>query len=304
MIKDSFKALGASARELFRNWGGFALLNVLYAVLLASVYVFFATGVATLWQLTLSAVTALAVPVFFFALQAATANFAWGDARLGPLARRTLRDLLKVFLLSLPLIALGLGLVYLLGKLQAHLPKPEEAAPHAYVRATFEPKPEPLHWQDTLVSTLWLLLLGLFLPLLAAHLWLSTARDRLVPTLKKIHRVAARAFAPQSIFIYAVGLFVFGLMPYFILFTRTQVSNGWVELLLYALRLTLAFVFTLWGWTITLGALARTTPPPESSVSASVPADSPTPSESVTTTEPEEATEIVPPAATSEGSQA
>src|SRR4051812_12492957 len=111
MIKDSFKALGASARDLFRNWGGLALLNVLYAALLVSLYVFFATGVATLRQLALSAATALAAPLLFFALLAAAANFAWGDARLGTLARRTLRDLLKVFLFSLPLIALGLGLI-------------------------------------------------------------------------------------------------------------------------------------------------------------------------------------------------
>jgi hypothetical protein len=49
-------------------------------------------------------------------------------------------------------------------------------------------------------------------------------------------------------------------MPYFVLFTRTPVSNGWTELILFGLRLVLAFVLTLWGWAITLGALARVTP--------------------------------------------
>src|SRR5947209_1097393 len=176
MIKDSFNAIGASARELFRNWRGLALLCALYLALLACVYVFFATGVATAWQLVLS---------------------------------------------------------------------------------------------------LWLILLGIILPLVAAHLWLSAARDGLLFTLKRIHRVTARAFAPQSVFIYVVGFFVFAIVPYFILFTRTQVSNGWAELFFFALRLALAFVLTLWGWTITLGALARTTPTPPEAVEAAVPAARP-----------------------------
>ncbi|MBC7929314.1 MAG: hypothetical protein H7Z38_02005 [Rubrivivax sp.] len=275
MIKDSFNAIGDAARGLFRNWRGLALLNALYLALLVSFYVFFATGVANAWQLTLTALAALAAPLLFFVLQAAVANFAQGDAGFGALARRSLRDFLKVVLLSLPVIALAFALVWLLYKVPGWLPKVAvEASPHAFAPSAMTAKPEPIHWQDAFVSTLWLLLLGIFLPLLAAHLWLSAARDGLAATLKRIHRVTARAFAPQSLLIYVVGLFVFGLMPYFVLFTRTPVSNGWVELLLFGLRLALAFVFTLWGWTITLGALARTTPTPDEIVSMPVPAES------------------------------
>lgn len=261
MIKDSLHAIAAAARGLFRNPGGLALLNVLYFALLLCAYLFFATGVATAWQLAVSALTALLAPLLFFVLQAAVANFAQPETGFGALLRRTPRDFLKVVLLSLPLIALAVLFVYLLGKLQAHLPKPNEVAPRVFTPAPHAEPPQPLHWQDALVSSLWLLLLGLSLPLVAAHLWLSAARDGLLATLKRIHRVTARAFAPQSVLIYAVGLFVFGLMPYFILYTRTPVSNGWAELFLFGLRLALAFVFTLWGWTLTLGALARTTPP-------------------------------------------
>jgi hypothetical protein len=277
MIKDSFNSIGASARGLFKNPLGLLLLCALYLAMLACIYVFFATGQASAWQLILSAVTAFAAPLLFFALQSAIANFAQPDTTFGALARRTLRDFLKIILLSLPLIALAVGVIYLLGKLQAHLPKIEEA-PHAYVPSTLAAKPEPLHWQDALVSSLWLLLLGMILPLLAAHLWLATARDGLLPTLKKIHRVAARAFAPRSVFIYAVGLFVFGLMPYFILYTRTSVSNTWAELSLFTLRLALAFVFTLLGWTITLGALARSTPDADVPMEQTHAAKSPAPS--------------------------
>jgi hypothetical protein len=189
-----------------------------------------------------------------------------------------LRDFLKIVLLGLPVIALAVAVIYLLGKLQAHLPKPAEA-PHAYALAPHaEPPPAPLHWQDALVSTLWLLLLGIILPLVAAHLWLSAARDGLAPTLKRIHRVTARAFNAPSVFIYVVGFFVFALLPYFVLFTRTQVSNGWAELSLFGLRLLLAFVLTLWGWAITLGALARATPPP-TETAAAVPAENAAPTD-------------------------
>ena len=276
MIKDSFNAIGSSTRELFRNWRGLALLSALYLVLLACVYVFFATGVATAWQLVLSAATALAALLLFFLLQSAVANFARPETGFGALVRRMLRDFLKIVLLGLPVIALAVAVIYLLGKLQAHLPKPEEA-PHAYALASHAEPPAPLHWQDALVSTLWLLLLGIILPLVAAHLWLSTARDGLLVTLKRIHRVTARAFAAQSVFIYVVGFFVFAIVPYFVLFTRTQVSNGWAELFFFALRLAVAFVLTLWGWTITLGALARATPP--TTDAAAVPAESATPTD-------------------------
>lgn len=272
MIKDSLNALGASARDAFRNWRGLLLLSALYFALLACVYDFFSTGVATGWQLAHGTVLAgLAAPVLFFALQAAAANFALPGATAGAVARRTPRDLLKVLLLALPLVGLALLFAYLLTKLQGWLPKVEEA-PRAYVSATGDARPAPLHWQTALTSSLWLLLLGLVLPLAAAHLWLSAAGSGLGATLKRAHRVVGRAFAPRSVLVYTAGLFVFGLMPYFVLFTRTSLTNGWAELTVFGLRLALVFGLTLVGWVVTLGALARVTPPETATPEASGPA--------------------------------
>jgi hypothetical protein len=263
MIKEALAALGNSARDLFRNWRGLLLLALVYAALLASLYYFFAVGVANAWQLAVSAATALAAPLLWLLLEAGSANAALPGADARTVARRAPRDMLKVLLLALPLIALGVLFVYLLGKLQGWLPKVEEAASqHAVTSAVSEAaRPTPLHWQDALVSSLWLLLLGFALPLMAAHLWLSAARDGLGATLKGMHRVLGRAFAARSVLVYAVGFFVFALTPYFVIYTRTGVSNGWAELLLFGLRLALAFTLTLTGWVITLGALARVTPP-------------------------------------------
>jgi hypothetical protein len=263
MIKESFAALGASTRDLLRDWRGLLLLAAVYALLLASVYYFFETGVANVWQLVVTAATAAAAPLLFFLFQAAVANAALPEATAGRIARRAPRDLLKVLLLAIPVAALAVLFVYLLGKLQGWLPKVEEAPHVSTMAGTLSEKPAPLHWQDALVSSSWLLLLGFVLPLAAAHLWLSAARVGLAATLKGLHRVVGRAYAPRSVFVYAVGLFLFGLMPYFVLYTRTAVTNGWAELSLFGLRLGLAFVLTLVGWVVTLGALARVTPPEE-----------------------------------------
>jgi hypothetical protein len=287
MIKEALAALGNSARDLFRNWRGLLLLALVYAGLLVSLYYFFAVGVATNWQLVYgTALTGLAVPLLWLLLEAGCANAALPGATARTVARRAPRDLLKMLLLSLPLIALGVLFVYLLNKLPGWLPKIEEA-PHVYtVGPGAGPRPAPLYWQEALVSSLWLLLLGFVLPLVAAHLWLSAAREGLKTTLKSLHRVVGRAFAGQSVFVYALGLFVFGLTPYFVIYTRTSVSNGWGEMFVFGLRLALAFVITLVGWVITLGALARVTPPLAESSVAAEPAPAPPPQET-TAVEPQ-----------------
>ncbi len=272
MFKDSLKALGESAREAFRGWRGLLLLAAVYAALLASVYYFFATGLATGWQIAYGTVlVGLAAPLLLLLLLSAAANAALPGAARGGLLRRAVRDLPKVLLLALPVAGLAVLFAYLLGKLPGWLPRVEEL-PHSYVSATGEAKPVPLRWQEALASTLWLVLLGFALPLLAAHLWLAAAREGLKATLKGLHRVVGRAFAPRSVLVYAVGLFLFGLMPYFVLFTRTSLTNGWAELTVFGLRLALAFVLTLVGWVVTLGALARVTPPEEGAPAAAEPA--------------------------------
>jgi hypothetical protein len=262
MIKDSFNALGASARDAFRGWRVLLLLAAVYALLLASPYVFFATGVNTR-GVVLSALTALATPLLFFLFQAGAANAALPDSTFGRVARRAPRDMWELLLLALPLAALAVLFIYLLGKLEGWLPKVEEAQHVGYLAGVDTSRPVPLHWQEALLSWLWLLLLGLVLPLAAVHLWLSAARDGLVRTLKGVHRVVGRAFAPRPLLAYAAGLFVFGLMPYFVLFTRTSITNGWAELSLFGLRLAFVFALTLVGWVVTLGALARLMPPAE-----------------------------------------
>lgn len=264
MFRNSFVAIGTAARTLWRNMGALALFNALYAALLFALYAFISTKEATRWQLALTALFALAAPILFFVLQAAGVNYAGGEAAsFGSLLRRALKSFWKLLLVSLPLIALAVLVVYLLNKLQVRFPLPTEAeaARPALTTPAYPagPPPMPLRWQNIIFPTLRLLLLGFALPLAAIHLWISVAHEGFGRTLKGLHRVFARAFSVQSVVIYAVGLFVFALIPYILVFTRTPVSNAWGELILFGIRLALAFVFTLWGWVITLGALTRNT---------------------------------------------
>ncbi|MDT5272246.1 MAG: hypothetical protein QOH49_4432 [Acidobacteriota bacterium] len=282
MIKESFAALGASTRDLFRNWRGLLLLAIVYGLLLAGVYYFFATGVANVWQLFVTAATAAAAPLLFFLFQAAAANAALPEATAAGVARRAPRDLLKVLLLAVPVAVVAVLFVYLLGKLQGWLPTVGGPSLNTTVAGVMGERPAPLHWQEALLSSSWLVLLGVVLPLTAAHLWLSAVRVGLTATLKGFHRVVGRAFVPRSVLVYAVGLFLFGLMPYFVLFTRTAVTNGWAEVTLFGLRLALAFTLTLMGWLVTLGALARVTPPETGTPAAVEPAPAEPAPESVT----------------------
>ena len=261
MIKDSLNAIADSTRATFRGWRGLLLVGALYFLLLGCLYQFFSTGQATAWQLALTGMTAGVAPLLLLVLVAATANFALPERQaVGAVARGALRDSWKVLLLALPVAALGWGLFYLLGKLHGALPSIEEVSRPA-VNSTGASRPAPLHWQGALMSWLWIVLFGVVLPLLASHLWLSAARDGLKATLRRFHRVIARAVAPRPVLVYIIGFFVFALLPYFVVYTNTAVTNGWAELFVFGLRLAFAFVLTLVGWTITLGALARTTPP-------------------------------------------
>ncbi|HEY0006548.1 MAG TPA: hypothetical protein VGB17_17325 [Pyrinomonadaceae bacterium] len=261
MIKNGLRAMLGAARMLLTKKGALALFNLLYAVLLALLYLFISTKEATRWQLVLTALLALLVPLLFFILQAAGVHFALSEGGFRALLRRALRDFWKLVLISLPLIALAVLVLYLLNKLQVRFPVPEprELPRPALtpIQSPASPPVMPMHWPSVLFSSLRLLLVGIILPLLAIQLWIAVARDGFLGGIKKSLSALGRALSPQSVFIYTVGLLLFGLMPYFLIFTRTPIKNGWAELFIFGLRLALAFVLTLWGWIITLGALAK-----------------------------------------------
>ncbi|MEK6286244.1 MAG: hypothetical protein AABO57_10925 [Acidobacteriota bacterium] len=260
MIKRIFHAITSALRELFRRWGALLILLALYLAMLGAIYLFFVTREATVGQLLLSLLLALAAPVLFLVIQTMAARYNQGSTRAWALLGGSLRDFWKLLVIVAPLILIAVLAVYLFGKI-------ETTAPAAAVREAVRsipapsrpaaPKPQPVNWQSVAITTLQYLMFCLVLPLAAIHLWIGTARDGLKATVKRSARILGRAFAPQAVITYAIGFVFFAVIPYFLIVTKTSAASAWLDVALLGSRLVLAVVFSLIGWVVTVGALGR-----------------------------------------------
>lgn len=259
-MKRILHGLTSASRELFRRWGAVLILLVLYVAMLGAIYQFFVTREATIGQLILSLLLALAAPILFLIIQTIAARYNQGSQRAWPLLGGSLRDFWKLLVISLPFILIAVLAIYLFGKIEATAPA---AAVRDAVRSQpapprpVTPKPQPVSWQSVAITTIEYLLFCLVLPLAAIHLWIGTARDGLKQTLKGFLRTLARAFAPQSVVIYAIGFVFFAVIPYFLIVTKTPASSAWLDAGLLVARLLLAVLFSLIGWVVTVGALGE-----------------------------------------------
>ena len=289
MLTETFHSITGAARNVFTSWRSMLLIGAVYASLLAVLYLFVSIKEATLAQVTLTFAFAVAVPLLFFILQAMIASGAAGfvgarhavplpqsetanDAALaehvtpGFVLKRSLASFWKLILITLPLIALAVLIAYLLAKAQnrfgANLANVATTSSQRLeeVMNRRTPAPRPIDWRTALFSTLRYLSLGLILPLAAIHLWLATVRDGLGAAIRRIAALLARAFSPQSVLIYIVGFLIFAVAPYFLLFRTTQTKHAWLELSFLVVRLIIVYALTLFGWTITVRALAEARP--------------------------------------------
>jgi hypothetical protein len=276
MTKETLSTIGSAVRAVLRDWLAFVALVVLFAALVAAAGLFITTREATAWQVFVTFALAVVVPLLLSVVLAGCANFAVGERRAVPLVVRSLAGFWKVLLLGLPVLALTVLAVWGMDKLEArvrHDPAAEAGATLSEGRdgmnvpdntaaaedaSAERRKPAKVRWAYVFYWSLRLLLLGLVLPLLAAHLWLAAARDGFVGALRRLHRVLARAFSPRSVFIYAVGMILFALLPYFLLTRAANVGTGWLAVLLFSARVGLALLLMLFGWVATMTALART----------------------------------------------
>ena len=261
MLTETFQSIAHAARGVFRNWKAMLLIAIVYAALLAVLYFFVIVKEATFVQVTLTFASAIVAPLLFFLLQAMIASDA-AEMSAASLLKRSLTSFWKLILITLPLIALAVLIVYLLGKAQAQFDANAREAAAALprrvaTRADRDAAP-PIEWRTALLSTIRYLALGLILPLTAIHLWLATVREGLGRGIIKVGKHLARAFAPQSVLIYIAGFLIFGVAPYYLLFRTTQTSRAWLELSFLIARLLVVFALTLFGWVITVRALAKT----------------------------------------------
>jgi hypothetical protein len=95
--------------------------------------------------------------------------------------------------------------------------------------------------------------------------------------LQRIGNALARAFQFDSVLTYALGLIIFVLIPYAILFLRIPVKGTKTDFAVFILRLLFVYLFTLIGWVVTLTTLGKIEPSPAVPVStiADAPAEAP-----------------------------
>lgn len=275
----TIKRLLETTRALLTNPRALAIYAGLYALLLATLYFFIATREATVWQVLITLVFLVLIPAEFFIFQAAIIDraldqkFHW---------RAILISAFKLFVATIPILIIGYLLFILLNKWQAHFPAP---SPAALPITPSPPKPQPLHWATLLFATLRGLLFAVALPLATIHLWIEVAacdlrsslRGGAKTILKRIGNRFSCAFAFDSVLTYALGLIVFVLVPYAILFVPISVKGNKTDFAVFVLRLELVYAFTLIGWTLTLTALATREASPAIPVSTvpNAPAEAP-----------------------------
>ena len=228
MFWQAIKAAGAAVRLLFSSRLTLLLLVMMYGALLFAGYLFVSTREATIPQLVVTLGLVIVAPTLFFVLQAMSVNYVGGRGTAG-LIRKSAYDGLRLIAISVPVIALTALAVYGLGKIESH---------------------------QTVVVAVRYLLLGVVAPLLAIQLWVAASRDGLRQLLRRVPQVTARAFAPQSVFIYACGVVVFAIAPYLLIFHTSQIERAWLEVSLLAVRLVVSAFLILFGWVATVGTLS------------------------------------------------
>ena len=142
---------------------------------------------------------------------------------VGPTSRNLMKNSLKLIVVSVPVIALTLVAVYGLNKLETH---------------------------PTIVTTVRYLLLAVTGPLLVVQLWITVSNGM------RLRNVLTRTFAPQSVFVYAIGFLIFAVAPYLLLHKTLTLQRPWFELSLMIVRLTVSALLILFGWVLTVRALS------------------------------------------------
>lgn len=237
------RAVFSAVRMLFRKWTTLPLLIAVYAALLLTLYLFVSVREATVSQLVVTFVVMVAAPLLFFLLQAASVNYAT-NAEHGGLLRKAALDCLKFIVVSLPVIALTVLGVYLLGKLQSRLAVDPNTLQPASVNK----------WM--LLMVVRYLLIGVVAPLVTIQLWIATSANGLRAPIRNLREALSKAFAPQSMLVFAVGFLVFGVAPYFLLSKTMDIKRAWLEVSLLTARVVISAVLILLGWVLTVGTMS------------------------------------------------
>src|SRR5215813_11725315 len=226
MFIQAIRAALSATRMLFGRWSTLIPVVGLYGGLLLAGYLFVSTREATISQLIVTLAVIIVAPLLFFALQAVSVNYTSGAPAL---LKKTIYDAVRLVAVSVPMIVLTALAFYGLQKIHSHL---------------------------TVTGAIRYLVVGVVAPLLTIQLWIAASRDGLRQLLRRLHRVAVGAFAPQSVFVYTCGVVVFAVAPYLLIFHPTQTNRVWLEFSLLAVRLLTSALLIVIGWVTTVGTLS------------------------------------------------
>lgn len=215
MYSKSLYALLSATGLLFKNRRALVLILATYIGLLITVYLFVSS---TISQLLVTFSTIAVAPALFFLLQSLSVSYTNKSGRVGI-------NFLKLFIASLPVIALTAFAVYGLSKFQSHL---------------------------TIATTLRYLLTAVVAPLLVIQLWIATSNSGL----SRLGHVLRKTFAPHSVFVYACGFLIFAVAPYLLLRKSISTERAWLEVSLLTVRLAASATLMLVGWVTTVGAIS------------------------------------------------
>lgn len=256
MIRDIMRLTRGAFKDSVRAWRVQALLAALYVLLLVVLYLFIRTGEGTAPQVALTMLFVALAPVIFFVLQATIVRHALGETTVRTLLRQSLRDAQRLALVSLPLIAVAVGLAYFLHWAQPHLLYGEAKTAFPAARPEQTAGAWHLNWSATAFSTARWLIFGLVLPLAAIHLWIAAANKQLKAAVKGPWPLLGSMFAARSVLIYTVGLVVFAILPAMLLLDHTPISRAWLDMWLFGARLLASAALLLFGWELTVKVLA------------------------------------------------
>lgn len=256
MIRTIINAITTATRNLFANWKTTAVFVLLYAAFVFALYLFFTTPEARMWQVALTILLFLIIPILFFVLQTMGVEYVNSERKFSEVLAQAAREFWKPLLLSLPVFAVTWLVIWGLNMLDASLTTGiREAANAAGTDAAYKAGEERIKNLALIITVASALLLYFLVPLFSIHLWIAAVRDGIRQTLKGIFRVLLRAFAPRSVLTYLLGFVVFGLLPYYIITMRTPIKSPWLDLTVLGARIALALLVILIGWVVTLGSL-------------------------------------------------
>lgn len=237
-IRGALAAVVETARRAVFNWKTVSMGYLLFGLLLWLVWLFLTMREATTTQVVLGLVLCPAmILLLFFVLQSLGLRAMRIGA--GPIdkLRQSLGDFWRLLLVTIPLalivLLVLLGLEQLAGLLGDRIGE-------AVIGR---------------VGTVFLLLV----PLWAIHVWITTVRMGLRQGVRAIRSRLPRVFAPSGLLVYLVIVGITAGLASACFFVRTPVTNEWLELSIFGVRVAIGLTIVYLGWLMTLGALGELT---------------------------------------------